>query len=282
MRPEVREFLTRVTTDDEFIARIPTDVDEITRAKLVESHSKDIRGYIDKMQEIYGYNRPIEALETTLEWDTLDLLVEFNRQDKSIIKVDPDCKHRIAMGIIGHVLESLILQTNAMRIRLKPSFYNRYKQTPFMYGQTFSEFVEGVYKKDDMPPSNEFDEEAIKKALEKDEVFEQVGVIPIRRIYDLLINNKIINKYCSMELFERCLDRADITKIMIAHSKTVLMIFMKEIAYKYSNTDDYLRAAEKSFVVKKGKLGATGNASITYDRIFGEVLPRIDHRTKLK
>lgn len=101
--------------------------------------------FTNKIMEMYSFNRPIAALETTLENDVLDLLVEFNREDKALLNDPTNCVHRVTRSIIQRILVGIIVSTNNMGIRLKPSFLNRYRKTPFgaFY---FSESVENIYK----------------------------------------------------------------------------------------------------------------------------------------
>lgn len=133
--------------------------------------------------------------------------------------------------------------------------------------------------------SDEWNEDVIKESLENHEVFEPKDgtYIPYALYYTPASNNNVINNHCTQELFEYCLDRADISMIITKGHKNVMKAFMKEVALKYKYPDEFKEVAAESFGLSKpSQLGAIGNASSKYDEIFGKVLPRTDQRVYLR
>ncbi len=133
--------------------------------------------------------------------------------------------------------------------------------------------------------SDEWNEDIIKELLEKHEVFEPKDgtYIPYALYYTPASNNNVINNHCTQELFEYCLDRADVSMITTKGHKNVMKAFMKEVALKYKYPDEFKEVAAESFgLSKSSQLGAIGNASSKYDEIFGKVLPRTDQRANLR
>ena len=130
-----------------------------------------------------------------------------------------------------------------------------------------------------------FDENAIREKLENHIVFEPIKgkYIPYGMYYKPIMDNSLISESCTIDLFQYCLDRADISLIITDGSKSVMRGFMKEISVKYSDPDKYKTIAAESFGVKsKNQLGAIGNAVSKYDTIFSEILQRTDQRSVKK
>lgn len=128
-----------------------------------------------------------------------------------------------------------------------------------------------------------WNEDGIKKALENHNVFKPKDgtYIPYAMLYRPCSDHHLINEHCSEHLFSYCIDRADISMIMTDGNKNIWKGFMKEVAMRYENPDDYKKMAAKSLgIADSSRLGAIGNASAKYDEYFGKVLPRTDQRKK--
>ena len=94
--------------------------------------------------------------------------------------------------------------------------------------------------------------------------------IPYKKCYERLTEGKIrrsagdsesvevISKQYDLELFQYCVDRADISKIYKKGKKSYAILFMNDIASFYEDSSAFRKAAAKAFDVTKLGVGKRG------------------------
>ena len=101
------------------------------------------------------------------------------------------------------------------------------------------------------------------KSLEGVEKFEPVKPINLYSVYhDRLSKAGILRKVCddvkeNIDLFQYCVERADISKLFNTGKKSYARLFMNDIAFSFAEPEKFRKAAAKSFGVKE--VGGVGD-----------------------
>lgn len=129
--------------------------------------------------------------------------------------------------------------------------------------------IEGLSNKRNNKPMNEAQ---VMMSVENEpfEPLKNGKPIPYQKCFERLTEGKIrrsageselvevINKQYSLELFQYCVDRADISKIFKSRKKSYAILFMNDIASFYEDSSAFRKAAAKALGVKKLGVGRRG------------------------
>lgn len=140
----------------------------------------------------------------------------------------------------------------------------------------------------DIPETGESGNEGIgEKLLTKDEIIKSLEKIepykplkddePInyKEYYKRLTEGGVIDEKWPLDLFKYCVERADISKIVVKAKKRKdgkkqwARLFMNDVASKFSDSAKYRKKAAESFGLENSNIGAVGgDAKLEYQRMM--------------
>ena len=125
---------------------------------------------------------------------------------------------------------------------------------------------------------NPLTKEDIIKSLEKIEPYKPLKddePINYKEYYKRLTEGGVIDKKWPLDLFLYCVERADISKIIVKAEKKrdgkkgYARLFMNDVASKFSDSAKYRKKAAESFGLENSNIGAVGgDAKLEYQRMM--------------